>query len=208
VPLPADAVKIKDITEFNKFSMAILEYIATRNLDLDDTEYYWCPSLAYRDRLIIPFYFEQRIIGWTGRTITADKKPKYMNEQQPGFVYGLDKQTYDKQFAILVEGPMDAIHIDGCALGGSEINDAQALLLNRLGKEIVVVPDRDHAGKKLVEDAISRGWGVSLPEWDQDTNDVGDCVDKYGRLYTLYSIASAAETSPLKIRLRAKKWFV
>ena len=57
-----------------------------------------------------------------------------MNEQQPGFVYGLDKQTYDKEFAILVEGPMDAIHIDGCALGGSEINDAQALLLDRLGK--------------------------------------------------------------------------
>ena len=136
VPLPPDAVKIKDITEFNKFSMAILEYIATRNLDLDDTEYYWCPSLAYRDRLIIPFYFEQRIIGWTGRTITADKKPKYMNEQQPGFVYGLDKQTYDKEFAILVEGPVDAIHIGGCALGGSEINDAQALLLNRLAKRL------------------------------------------------------------------------
>ena len=31
-----------------------------------------------------------------------------MNEQQPGFVYGLDKQTYDKEFAILVEGPVDA----------------------------------------------------------------------------------------------------
>ena len=70
------------------------------------------------------------------------------------------------------------------------------------------MPDRDHAGKKLVEDAIGRGWGVSMPEWDQEINDVGDCVDKYGRLYALYSIASAAETSPLKIRLRAKKWFV
>ena len=46
-----------------------------------------------------------------------------------------------------------------------------------------------------------------MPEWDQDINDVGDCVDKYGRLYALYSIASAAETSPLKIRLGAKKWF-
>jgi DNA primase len=130
-----------------------------------------------------------------------------MNEQQPGFVYGLDNQTYDKQFAILVEGPVDANYIGGCALGGSEINDAQALLLNRLNKEIVVVPDRDSAGKKLVEDAISRGWGVSMPEWDQEINDVGDAVDKYGRLYALYSIAAKAETSPLKIRLRAKKWF-
>lgn len=207
VPLPPDAVKIADITEFNKFSMAVLEYMAVRNLHLDDTTYYWSSSLAYRDRLIIPFYYEKRIVGWTARTITADKKPKYLMEVQPGFVYGLDKQTYDKQFAILCEGQVDALHIDGCALGGSEINDAQAMLMNKLGKDIVVVPDRDHAGSKLVERAIELGWQVSLPEWSQDINDVGDAVDRYGRLYTLYSIANAAESSPLKIRLRAKKWF-
>ena len=46
-----------------------------------------------------------------------------------------------------------------------------------------------------------------MPEWDQDINDIGDAVGKYGRLYTLHSIASAALDSPLKIRLRAKKWF-
>ena len=207
VPLPPDAVKIADITEFNKFSMAVLEYMAVRNLHLDDTTYYWSSSLAYRDRLIIPFYYEKRIVGWTARTITADKKPKYLMEVQPGFVYGLDKQTYDKQFAILCEGQVDALHIDGCALGGSEINDAQAMLMNKLGKDIVVVPDRDPAGSKLVERAIELGWQVSLPEWSQDINDVGDAVDRYGRLYTLYSIANNAESSPLKIRLRAKKWF-
>ena len=207
VPLPPDAVKIADITEFNKFSMAVLEYMAVRNLHLDDTTYYWSSSLAYRDRLIIPFYYEKRIVGWTARTITADKKPKYLMEVQPGFVYGVDKQTYDKQFAILCEGQVDALHIDGCALGGSEINDAQAMLMNKLGKDIVVVPDRDPAGSKLVERAIELGWQVSLPEWSQDINDVGDAVAKFGRLYTLYSIANAAESSPLKIRLRAKKWF-
>ena len=208
VPLPSDAVKISDITEFNKFSIAILEYMAARNLNLDDTDYYWSPSLAYRDRLIIPFYYEKRIVGWTARTITADKQPKYLMEVQPGFVYGLDDQGYDKVFAIVCEGQLDAIHVEGCALGGSEINDAQALLIKKLNKDIFVVPDRDKAGSKLVEQAIEHGWGVSLPEWPQDVNDIGDAVDKYGRLYTLYSIASAAETSPLKIRLRAKKWFL
>ena len=208
VPLPPDAIKITDITDFSKFSLAILEYMAARNLNLDDTDYYWSPSLAYRDRLIIPFYYEGRVVGWTARTITADKKPKYLTETQPGFVYGLDEQGYNKTFAIVCEGQVDAIHIDGCALGGSEINDAQALLIDKLNKDIVVVPDRDKAGSKLVEQAIEQGWGVSLPEWSHDINDIGDCVNKYGRLYTLYSIASAAETSPLKIRLGAKKWFV
>jgi nitrogen fixation protein len=207
VPLPPDAIKITDIKDFNKFSMAILEYMSTRQLNLDDTDYYWSPSLGYRDRLIVPFYYEKRIVGWTARTITEDKKPKYLTETQPGFVYGLDEQSYNKVFAIVCEGQVDAIHVDGCALGGSEINDAQALLINKLNKDIIVVPDRDRAGSKLVEQAIERGWGVSLPEWPQDINDIGDAVDKYGRLYTLYSIANAAESSPLKIRLKAKKWF-
>ena len=207
VPLPADAIKLTDITEFNKFSMAILEYMAARNLNLDDTDYYWSPSLGYRDRLIVPFYYEKRIVGWTARTITADKQPKYLTENQPGYVYGLDEQSHNKVFAIICEGPVDAIHVEGCALTGSEIGDQQAILINRLGKDIIVVPDRDKAGSKLIEAAIERGWGVSLPEWDADINDIGDAVAKYGRLYTLYSIASSAETSPLKIRLRAKKWF-
>ena len=207
VPLPPDAIKITDITEFNKFSMTVLEYMAARNLNLDDTDYYWSPSLGYRDRLIIPFYYEGRVVGWTARTVTPDKQPKYLTENQPGFVYGLDEQGHNKVFAIVCEGPVDAIHVEGCALTGSEIGDQQALLINRLGKDIYVVPDRDKAGSKLIEAAIERGWGVSLPEWAEGINDIGDAVAKYGRLYTLYSIASAAETSPLKIRLRAKKWF-
>ena len=207
VPLPDDAIKITDITDFNKYSMAVLEYMAARNLNTDDTNYYWSPSLGYRDRLIIPFYFEGRVVGWTGRSVVPDKKPKYLTEVQPGFVYGLDEQGYAKVFAIVCEGQLDAIHVEGCALGGSEISDQQAMLLNKLQKEIVVVPDRDKAGSKLVERAIDLGWSVSMPEWHSDINDIGDSVQQYGRLYTLHNIAITAEHSPIKIRLRAKKWF-
>jgi hypothetical protein len=207
VPLPDDAIKIADIKDFNKFSMAVLEYMAQRGLNMDDTSYYWSPSLGYRDRLIVPFFYEDRIVGWTARSVLPDKKPKYLTEVQPGFVYGLNEQSYNKIFTILCEGQIDAIHVDGCALGGSEISDQQSLLLNRLQKDIVVVPDRDKAGSKLVERAIDLGWQVSMPDWHPDINDISDSVAKYGRVYTLYSIAIAAESSPLKIRLKAKKWF-
>jgi len=184
----------------------VFQYMLERNLRIDDTEYYWSPKLGYRDRIIIPFYYEGRIVGYTARTI-GESKPKYLTDSQPGFVFNLDEQRPDKVFTILCEGPIDALHVEGCALTGSDIGDAQALLLNKLGKDIYVVPDRDKAGSKLVEQAIDRGWGVSLPDWDADINDISDCVARHGRLYTLYSIASAAETSPLKIRLKAKKWF-
>ena len=176
VPLPNDAIKVSDITDFDKHSLAVVEYMASRNLQFDDTEYYWSPSLGYRDRLIIPFYYENRIVGWTARTVTSDKKPKYLSAQQPGYVFNLDEQRPQKVFAIVCEGPIDALYIDGVALLGSEAKDQQALLINRLNKDIIVVPDRDQAGSKLVEQAIDLGWGVSMPNWEQDITDIGEAV--------------------------------
>ena len=82
------------------------------------------------------------------------------------------------------------------------------MLLNKLNKDIIVVPDRDRAGSKLVEQAIEHNWSVSLPTWSKEVSDINDAVYKYGRLYTLYSIVNEAEGSPLEIRLKAKKWFI
>ena len=207
IPLPKNSIQLKNQNIYNdKHSLSVLEYMAKRNLNLDDTNYYWSSELAFRERFVIPFYYEKRIVGYTARTV-SNNKVKYLTDSQPGFVFNLDEQNTNKAFCIVCEGPIDAIHIDGCALLGSEINDQQAMLLNKLDKDIFVVPDRDNPGKKLVEQAIERGWGVSMPDWDKEINDIGDAVTKYGRLYTLYSISNSAENSPLKIRLRAKKWF-
>lgn len=206
VPLPEGSIRINDITEWDEYSIALLEYMSKRHLNPDDTDYYYCSQPSYRSRLILPFFYEGVIVGWTARHI-GKQTPKYLTQVSPGFVYGLDEQRSQKIFCIVCEGQIDAIHVEGCALGGSEINDQQALLLNRLGKQIIVVPDRDRNGKNLAEQAIERGWSVSMPDWPDDCKDVSDCVARHGRLYTLYSIASAAEESPLKIRLRMKKWF-
>tara|TARA_B100002019_G_scaffold77073_1_gene66531 strand:- start:4159 stop:5163 length:1005 start_codon:yes stop_codon:yes gene_type:complete len=216
VPLPESARKLQDWADYcalepggmDKNLVKIFEYMRDRDLYIDDTDYYWTPELGYRDRLIIPFYYEGRVVGWTARSVVPDKKPKYLTEVQPGFVYGLDEQRPSKVFAILCEGQIDALHIDGCALGGSEVSDQQALLMNKLQRDIIVIPDRDKAGSKLVERAIELGWQVSMPEWSQDITDISEAVRKYGRLYVLHSIVVAAEESPLKIRLRAKKWFI
>ena len=207
VDLPDNSIEISSIKDFDKHSMAVLNYMATRNLNLDDTKYFWSSNLGYRDRLIIPFYFEKRIVGWTARTVLNDKKPKYLSEQQPGYVFNLDEQSPNKVFTIVCEGPLDAIHIEGVALLGSEIKDQQAMLINRLNKDVIVVPDRDEAGSKLIQESIDLGWGVSMPDWGENINDIGEAVNKHGRLYALHKIVSAVETSPLKIRLKEKKWF-
>ena len=81
------------------------------------------------------------------------------------------------------------------------------MLLNTLQKPLIVVPDRDKAGRELMHKALELEWQVSLPNWSKDCKDIDDAVAKYGRLYTLHSIVAAAEESPLKIKLGAKKWF-
>ena len=209
VPLPDDTVLIQDDPcDASSHLTRVKQYLSDRKMWIDDSyEYYWNPNLVYRDRVIIPFKYEGRIVGWTARTVLSDKNPRYLMESQPGFVYNLDQQGHNKIFCIVTEGPIDANYIDAASIMGSEVSDQQAMLLNRLNKDIIVVPDRDSKGKQLAEQAIELGWQVSLPDWSADCNDVGDAVLKYGSIYTLYSVANAAESSPLKIRLKIKKWF-
>lgn len=177
-----------------------------RHLDPFDYPYYWTNKIGFKNRIIIPFYKDGKIVGYTARA-TTDAKPKFISEQQPGYVFNLDNQDKDRQFVIVCEGPFDALSIDGCALLGAEIKDSQNYLLKQLHKEIVLVPDRDHEGPRTVEQAIEYGWSVSMPDWPEGVKDVNDAVIKLGRLRTLYMIAQARESNELKIRLRVKSWF-
>jgi len=177
-----------------------------RHIDPYSYPFYWTNKVGFKNRVIIPFYKDGKIVGWTARA-TNDAKPKFISEQQPGYVFNLDQQYQSKSFVIVCEGPFDAISIDGCALLGAEIKDSQNWLLRQLGKEIVLVPDRDHEGPRTVEQAIELGWSVSMPDWPDGVKDVNDAVVKIGRLATLYLIRQAKESNSLKIQLRAKQWF-
>lgn len=183
-------------------------YLMDRKLKFDEYPFYYCPKVGFSNRVIIPFTYNGKIVGYTARTI-GDAKPKYISEQQPGYVFNLDHQKLynNREIVIVCEGPFDALSIDGCAILGAEIKDSQNWLLKQLGKEIVLVPDRDHEGPKTVEQAIEYGWSVSMPDWPDDIKDVNDATVKLGKLATLYLITQAKESSALKIQLRAKKWF-
>ena len=186
--------------------LPVLEYLIGRNLYLEDYDFYWTPKIGFSNRVIIPFVYNDTIVGYTARAI-GDAKPKYISEQQPGYVFNLDSQHDEREFVIVCEGPFDAISIDACALLGAEIKDSQNWLLKQLGKEIVLVPDRDHEGPRTVEQAIELGWSVAMPDWPVGIKDVNDAVVQLGKLATMWLIVSAKESNALKIRLRAKQWF-
>jgi DNA primase len=182
-----------------------IEYIYSRGLTLHDYNFY-VSEKEIQDRLIIPFYFEDRVVGYTARKL-GEGKPKYLSEQTPGYVFNLDQQAADSRYVIVVEGPIDAISIGGVAILGADIMDKQSMLINRLGKQVIVLPDRDTDGSRTVNRAVELGWGVSMPEWDLDIKDANDAVRRYGRLYTIWSIIHSHEVNELKIQLRMKKWF-
>lgn len=205
--LPPDTKPINEwLDEMPEKLVPVLSYIAERKMYLDYYDFQWTPKIGFSNRLIVPFYKDGVCVGYTARAIN-DAKPKYISEQQPGYVFNLDRQHNNREFVIVCEGPFDAISIDGCALLGAEIKDSQNWLLKQLNKEIILVPDRDHEGPRTVEQAVEFGWSVSMPDWPQGVKDVNDAMVKLGRLATLYLIVQAKESNSLKIQLKAKKWF-
>lgn len=195
----------QDLDETTSQDLAqVIEYLDNRGMSLDWYPWSWSANPGFKDRLLIPFYHNQEIVGYTGRKI-REGKPKYLTESQPGYVFNLDAQSQDRQFVIVTEGQFDAIAVDGVAIMTNEPSETQIHRINNLGKEVICVPDRDRAGAKMLTAAISQNWSVSSPPWEQDIKDIADAVKRYGRLYTLVTIMHYKIRGEIKIQLLKKK---
>jgi DNA primase catalytic core, N-terminal domain len=203
-PLPNNCRKFIDVVNPSDDFLNTVEYIINRGMKLDWYDWMWSDENGYRDRVIIPFYQDNKIVGYTGRKIT-EGKPKYLTTVQPGYVFNLTAQNKNRRYIIVTEGQFDAIAIDGVAIGHNDPNEVQIARLNATGREIIVVPDRDRPGAQLLKSAIDNGWSASLPPWGDDIKDVADAVKRYGRLYTLAAILHYRDTNQIKIQLLKKK---
>lgn len=183
-----------------------VDYVKSRGINVSDYPFMVTPDEDGRNsnRVIIPFTFENKIVGHTSRYLD-NRKPKFISEQQVGYVFGYDLQKADWQVCIVVEGIFDALSINGCALTHNGISDDQAEILKRLNKDIIVVPDQDKAGLEICNRALELGFKVSIPEWADDVKDVNDAVVRYGKLPTLLSILRNATNSKIKIEMQRKK---
>jgi len=205
--LPLGSQPFKDwINNSPSEFLPVLEYVYDRGFDIDSYSWYWTDEAGFNNRLIIPFYHKGHLVGYTARKVTAGK-PKYISEQQPGYVFNLDNQTYERKYVIVTEGPIDAICVDGVAVMSAEISASQHALISQLQREVIVLADRDDAGYRMVEQALEYGWSVAFPDWGDGIKDANDAIRQYGKLYTLYSIINSKESNNLKIQLRARNWF-
>jgi Toprim-like len=190
--LPTDTQELSDVAK---------QYLQSRAVPLDYPFFY---KTMPRPGIVIPFTYDGQVVGHTTRFLD-DRTPRYIQDAQPGYVFGTDLQQPDWQSVLVMEGVFDALSINGVAVLHAEVNDAQVRVIRNLGKEVTVVPDQDEAGMKLVDRAVELGWAVSMPEWPEDVKDVNDAVIRWGRLATLLTIMQARETSRIKIELRKKQ---
>jgi len=186
----------------------LLNYLASRGIGADWYDFMYSSDTHWDidKRLLIPFYWRGDVVGFTGRMFEQSDKVKYYTDVQPGYVFNMDAQDWTRKFVIVTEGPFDAITVSGVSILGSEINDTQRELIDRLGRQVIVVPDRDAPGEKLINQATEFGYSVAFPEWDDGVNDVADAVAKYGRLFVIQSILKTTESNKLKIDLKRKMY--
>jgi hypothetical protein len=212
VDLPDDAVPIESVIESEELSadfLSVIEYLQSRgNAVALNYDYYYSTSTKHdmNKRIIVPFYHDHKIVGWTARYAGKPPvgTPRYFNSHlQPGYLFNnevMDK--HNRKYVLLVEGPFDAIAVDGVAVLGSELSREQLAWLLQCDKEIVVVPDRQRKNQGLIDAALDNEWYVSFPEWEDSIKDCADASARYGRIYTLKSILESKTKSALQIKVK------
>jgi len=180
------------------------KYLIDRGI-YDYVDAYWSPDEQYSTRVIFPFFQGDRVVGFTARDFTGKAIRKYLANTHSGFLYNVEKVKGKKEkYLIVVEGVIDAAILDCCAIMTNEANDDQIDYINQFRGEVIVCPDRDKAGEKLINQAIENGWSVAFPEWENDIKDVSDAVQRYGKLYTLKSIIDGKISNSTKISVKMR----
>ncbi|NJM96298.1 MAG: DNA primase [Phormidesmis sp. RL_2_1] len=172
----------------------------------------------FRDRLMVPIYDAQnRLIGFGGRGLAADAKPKYLNSPETELfdkgktLYGLDKAKAaiaKADRAIVVEGYFDVIALHAAGITnavaslGTALNAGQVKQLLRYtdSKQIIFNFDADAAGIQAAERGIGevadmayRG-DVQLRILNMPD---GKDPDDYLRLHTAEEYIALADSAPL-----------
>lgn len=197
IPIPSHFYLLKDAAEEDKWAMVAKDYLENeRQIDPASYPFYLSTggmtdnSKKWKKRIIIPIYKNNKLIYYSGRDLTNKNKKKYLNADYPSntIIYGFDKLYENPELPLYVlEGWFKAHSIDGVAVFGNTLSEAQIEWLNRSKREKVVIPDKYGDGHILAEQAVELGWKVSFP-------DIGNCKDidsaiiKYGKLYVFHSV--------------------
>jgi hypothetical protein len=172
---------------------------------------YWAPAgvTGMSRRLIVPFWHRGAIVGYTARAVDPHIQPRYYGMTPQDYLFNGDLlKRRERKYVLLVEGVFDAIAVGGVGLLGSSVSQRQAAWLRASGQTVIVLPDRDAAGEKLIDAALTHGWHVAFPSverwWEDDIKDAADAVARYEPAWVVLSAIATATADPVKIAVKRR----
>lgn len=202
VELPQGAVPLEEVPDGagGPGLVAVADYLLGLGSEVCTRHrYHWTPIHPWH--LIVPYYHHGRIVGWAGRNC-APTGGRFIGRCGSDYIFRQDTiERGSSRSAIVVEGVMNAIAINGLAVRNSTPTRKQELLLNVCGQDVIVLPDQDRdTGMSFITAAERNGWRVSVPRWDSGVKDVIDAVRRYGMLHTIESVVAGATKNYVKAR--------
>lgn len=194
--------------EVSKTLSKVYSYLQGRNERLLTwSDLMWAEG---RDNFLIPCYEFGKVVGYSLRQLNDESEHKYIHYVPSGYIFNFDNLNKNRKYQLLVEGQTDALSLDCLSLLSNTFTSdkLKRLLDYKNDSEIIIVPDRDKPGKKLIEQVINEKlpFSVSFPTWGFGIKDAEDAVKKYGRLYTLYNIIQNKESDYNKIKIKMLGW--
>ena len=207
-----NAVKIKgyDRKRFKKVREWAFNYLDEKGvMDIaKDKKLFVCLDGDFKNRLIIPIYFDDKLISFAARAL-YNTKNKYLypptddeHNERSKIIYNLEKLVYNRSKRIYItESIIDAWILDGMSVLSKNLSKEQIALLNFFNKtnsELIFVLDKDDNINKKDKKGLELGlkvleqnnklWKISFPKFKSDVKDVSDSFKKYGFLETFDEI--------------------
>lgn len=152
--LPSNSIDLTDPLQLrffaeNKVVQTSIEYCKKRKLleavNTCKKFYLSLDDKVHKNRLIIPFFYNKRIVSYQTRSLFSNQTPKYKTKVGEKHLFGLDNIDSNIPFVFLFEGPIDSMFVrNGLAMTSLSLTELQTKQLNSLiGYEPIYVFDND-----------------------------------------------------------------
>ena len=208
IKLPENSIRLGGTEEHLEIQIPLLEYLESRKVP-QDYPMYFCLNERFKNRVIIPFYRNGKVIYWQARSILSGEKKRYDNSPNPreAVMFNMDELgRYSTEPLFVSEGVFDALMFNGIGLLGSKLTEAKKKLLHESTRRKIFIIDKDKNGEHLANEVIKNGWEIAfVPDGADDLN---TCVQRFGKIWTAYhlmkNLPKNADEAQLAIRINCQ----
>ena len=174
--LPDDSIDLTNLTQLsyyqeNKYVKLALESCKNRRLFTAINSchkfYISLNDKVHKNRLVIPFFVDQKVACYQTRSLTKEQFPRYLTKFGEKEVFGVDNIKAEIPYIFIFEGPIDSMFVqNGVAIASLAATETQTKRLDSfIGYEKIYVFDNDKNNAQTyskIENHIKQGKTVFI----------------------------------------------